>query len=82
MQVIDAILLEVSVETVYLAEEIKTLAPSILEEYSLRFPNVDFQYLPHVPDFDKLVHQCKGVIRTGQYGFHAANCVLKIACDY
>jgi len=49
MQVIEAIQLEVPIEAVYLAEEIKVQAPDILEAYRAHFPDIEFQFLPHVP---------------------------------
>ena len=63
MQVIEAIQLEVPIEAVYLAEEIKVQAPDILEAYRAHFPDIEFQFLPHVPDFDQLVGTCKGAAR-------------------
>lgn len=82
MQVIEAIQLEVPIEKVYLAEEIRAQAPDILESYQLHFPDIEFQFLPHVPNFDQLVGTCKGAIRSGQFYRHAPNCVLKIGCVY
>lgn len=82
MQVIDGILSEVVVEEVILAEEIKTQAPDILLEYEKRFPAAVFVFMPHTPDFDDFMHNVKGAIRTGQYRYHAPNCILKIGCEY
>lgn len=82
MQVIEAIQLEVPIEKVYLAEEIRVQAPDILESYQSHFPDIEFQFLPHVPNFDQLVGACKGAIRSGQFYRHAPNCVLKIGCVY
>ena len=45
MQVIEAIQLEVPIEAVYLAEEIKVQAPDILEAYRAHFPDIEFQFL-------------------------------------
>jgi D-ribose pyranase len=82
MQVIDSVLEEIVVEKVILAQEIKESAPDILDAYRKRFANIEFEFLPHVPDFDNLVHEAKGAIRTGQYGKHAPNCILKVGCPY
>ena len=81
-QVLEAVLLEVPVEAVYLAEEIKTQAPDILKDYEELFPGVEFHFMPHTPDFDDLVGTCRGAIRSGQFYRHAPNCVLKIGCVY
>lgn len=81
-QTIEAILTEVIVEKVYLAVEIKTQAPSILKEYEEMFPNTPIEFVSHTPEFDNLVAVSKGAVRTGQYNFHAPNCVLKIGCEY
>lgn len=81
-QTLEAVKSEVVIEKVILAEEIKTLAPEILEEYRRIFPDTPFEFIPHTPDFDNLVGASKGAVRTGQYNYHAPNCVLKIGCEY
>lgn len=82
MQVLDGILAEIVVEKVILAQEIKQQAPDILQEYEKRFAGVEFEFLPHSPDFDDLMHETKGIIRTGQFNRHAPNCILKVGCEY
>ena len=82
MQVLDAVLLETPIEAIYLAEEIKELSPEILSEYEKRLPGIEFIFMPHVPDFDNMVGKAKGAMRSGQYGNHAPNCVLRIGCPY
>lgn len=79
---LDAILSEVSVEKIFLAEEIKTLAPQMLEMYRRKLPDAEFEFMPHTPQFDDLVGRCKGAVRSGQWGLHAPNAVLKIGCEY
>lgn len=82
MQVIEAVLLETPIEKVYLAEEIKEQAPEILAAYEEHFKGIPIEFMPHTPDFDDLVGTAKGAIRSGQYGYHAPNCVLRIGCPY
>ncbi len=81
-QTLEAIKSEVVIEKITLAEEIKTQAPRILEEYRRIFPDTPIEFIPHTPDFDNLVGEAKGAVRTGQYNYHAPNCVLKIGCEY
>jgi D-ribose pyranase len=81
MQVIDGVLAEIPVEKLILATEIKEWSPDILEEYNKRFKNIKIEFIPH-SDFDILMHGTKGIIRTGQYGKHAPNCIIKIGCEY
>lgn len=81
-QALEAIKSEVVIEKITLAEEIKTQAPEILEEYKRIFPSTEIEFIPHTPDFDNLVAASKGAVRTGQYNYHAPNCVLKIGCEY
>lgn len=81
-ETLEALLTEIVVEKVYLASEIKIQAPEILDVYEHIFKNVPIEFMPHTPDFDDLVASSKGVVRTGQYNFHAPNCVLRIGCEY
>ena len=81
-QTLEVIKSEVPIEKITLAEEIKTQAPEILAEYKRIFPEVPIEFIPHTPEFDNLVGTAKGAVRTGQYNYHAPNCVLKIGCEY
>lgn len=81
-QVLDVVLSDISVEKVYLAEEIKTMAPDLLQEYEARFPGIPIQFLPHTPDFDAKAKTLKYAIRTGQYMRHAPNIILQVGCTY
>jgi D-ribose pyranase len=81
MQVIDGILAEIPVEKLILAREIQEWSPDILEEYKKRFEGVEIEFILHF-DFDILMRETKGIIRTGQYGKHAPNCIIKVGCEY
>lgn len=81
-QTLEVIKSEVPIEKITLAEEIKTQAPEILAEYKRIFPETPIDFIPHTPEFDNLVGKAKGAVRTGQYNYHAPNCVLKIGCEY
>ncbi|MEA5055647.1 MAG: D-ribose pyranase [Propionicimonas sp.] len=82
LQVLDGILEEFTVERVILASEIETFAPELLHEYRARFePDIPMSFVPH-SEFDLLMPQVKGVIRTGQYGLHAPNIIIEAGCTY
>lgn len=82
VKTLEVILCEIVVEKVYLACEIKEQAPEILKEYERIFKDIPIEFIPHTPQFDDLVTSAKGAVRTGQYNYHAPNCVIKIGCEY
>lgn len=68
LPVLDAILTEMKVEKITLAEEIKTKAPEMLEQLLQRFPSesrVEICYVPH-ENFKKLTEDSVAVVRTGE----------------
>ena len=81
-QVLNGIKEEVAIEKVYLACEIKEWAPDLLEVYNKIFEGIPISFLPHTPEFDNMMCNTKGIIRTGQYWKHEPNCILQIGCTY
>ena len=81
LPILDGVLDEIAVEQVVLAEEIKSMSPKLHEEYRKRFPEKKICYIPH-SEFDEVIKDVKGVIRTGQYGLHAPNIILQAGCTY
>lgn len=82
VQVLDGILNEMAIQEVFLAEEIKTMAPELNEEYKKMWPsNTKVTYIPH-SQFDEEIKNVKGVIRTGGYWLHAPNIILEAGCTY
>lgn len=67
LDTLDAVLSELYVERVVLAEEICTVSPHLNAEILKRFclPSVKVEYVSH-EEFKKLTQQCVAVIRTGE----------------
>lgn len=81
MSVLDGVHDEISIEGIILAEEIKTMSPELHAAYLARFPAHMITYIPH-SEFDKQMPNVNFAIRTGQYGFHAPNVILRVGCTY
>ena len=47
MEVLDGVRDEIAIEKIILAEEIKTMSPTILEEYRKRFSDDMIEFIPH-----------------------------------
>lgn len=78
MPVLEAILEEQEIEKVFLAEEIKSANPKLLQEI-LRLlertgvkegKTIDIEYVPH-EEFKKRTRDSKAVVRTGEYKAYA-----------
>lgn len=78
MPVLEAILEEQEIEKVFLAEEIKSANPELLQEI-LRLlgrtgvkegKTIDIEYVPH-EEFKKRTRDSKAVVRTGEYKAYA-----------
>ncbi|MBZ6009965.1 D-ribose pyranase [Leuconostoc gelidum] len=66
MEVLDVILLELEVQKIYLAEEIKVKNPDILEQINRRFDgDVSIEFISH-NDLKKNIKESKAFIRTGE----------------
>ena len=67
LQVLDALLTEMKVEKITLADEIKTKAPELHEQILQRFKQgeVTIEYVKH-EQFKKMTEQSAAVIRTGE----------------
>lgn len=75
IQTLEAILSELEVESIVLAEEIKKMNPEILGEIEKRLPNIKTEWVSHEA-FKKLTEQSKAVVRTGECSPYA-NVILK-----
>ncbi|MBW9170340.1 D-ribose pyranase [Clostridium estertheticum] len=69
------VLLELQVEEVILALEIKENNPKVLEEIKKQFKNVKFTFITH-EELKIMLNECKAVIRTGEQTPYA-NIILK-----
>ena len=81
LETLDTILEELCVQEIILAEEIKTMSPTVLEEYRKRFSDDMIEFIPH-SELDKNMEKVNFAIRTGQYGFHAPNVIIQVGCTY
>ncbi|MBU3197706.1 D-ribose pyranase [Clostridium estertheticum] len=69
------VLLELQVEEVILALEIKENNPKVFEEIKKQFENVKFTFITH-EELKLMLNECKAVIRTGEQTPYA-NIILK-----
>lgn len=65
LEVLDAVLTELCVERIVLAEEIKTVNPEMEAEILKRFPGIAVDYVPH-EEFKKQTEDSMAIIRTGE----------------
>lgn len=75
MDALKNILLELQVEEVILASEIKENNPKVFEEINNEFENVKFTFITH-EEFKVMLNDCKAVIRTGEQTPYA-NIILR-----
>ena len=64
-QVLLNVLEELEVQRIYLAEEIKTENPKMLESIQEIMPNVPVTFIPH-SEMKQDLNNCRAVIRTGE----------------
>ena len=81
MKTLEVVTGDMKVVKIILAEEIKTMSPTILEEYRKRFSDDMIEFIPH-SELDKNMEKVNFAIRTGQYGFHAPNVIIQVGCTY
>ncbi len=65
LTVLDAVLTELHVERIILAEEIKTVNPEMEKEVLDRFPGITVDYVPH-EQFKVLSASSEAIVRTGE----------------
>ncbi|BDG45177.1 D-ribose pyranase [Parageobacillus sp. VR-IP] len=80
LSVLDAILEELEVEAVTLAEEIKTDNPAIYEKIQQRLSDAPMQFVPH-EQFKEMTKSAKAVIRTGEATPYA-NIILRSGVNF
>jgi D-ribose pyranase len=81
LDVLRAVLSEVVIERIFLAEEVKTISPDMHREIlSLFPPDIDVVYLPHI-EFKKTTRNARAAIRSGEFTPYA-NIILQAGCDY
>lgn len=80
LELLDTVISELIVEKIILAEEVKTVSPSMHEEILKRFPGIMVEYLPHV-DFKENTKKARGLIRSGEFTPYA-NVILQAGVAY
>lgn len=71
---------EVGVEKITLAEEIRTMNPTVLDGIQQLLPGVAIEFVPH-SQFKQQTSQCRAIIRTGEASPYA-NIILQAACIF
>jgi len=66
VETVEAVLSEMEVQTIIIADEMKSKSPQILAFLTDMFPDVDVQSVPHEA-FKAKMGTAKAVIRTGEY---------------
>ena len=65
MDDLNNVLEELEVQRIFLAEEIKTQNPAMLENIKKRLPDIPIVFIPH-DEMKKDLSDCKAFIRTGE----------------
>ena len=81
LDVLKAVLSEVVVEKIILADEIREISPEMHEEILALFPkDLEIVYLPHV-EFKKATRSARAAIRSGEFTPYA-NIILQAGVAY
>lgn len=82
MKTLETIVLDMKVEKIILAEEIKTMNPEIEKQVHELFAgeNVEVEYVSHA-ELKEKTHKCKAVVRTGETTPYA-NIILQSGCIF
>lgn len=65
MQVLNNVLEELEVQRIFLAEEIKTENPTMLQQIKERLPETPITFIPHT-EMKQELNNCHAFIRTGE----------------
>lgn len=80
IEVLKNVVLDMKIEKIYLAEEIKDNNPEILKKITAMLPDVSVEFISHVA-FKDMTRECKAVIRTGENSPYA-NIILQAGCIF
>lgn len=80
IEVLKNVALDMKIEKIYLAEEIKDNNPEILNAITAMIPNVAVEFINH-EDFKHMTRECKAVVRTGENSPYA-NIILQSGCIF
>lgn len=80
VRVLKAVVNDMSVEKIFLAEEIRVKNPAVLKEIQTLLLGVRTDFMPH-EEFKKKLLSCKAVVRSGEASPYA-NIILQSACIF
>jgi len=82
IETLEAVVNDMKVEKIILAEEIKTQNPKVLDEVEKLFAeqNIEIEFVSHT-ELKAITHDCKAVIRTGETTPYA-NIILQSGCIF
>lgn len=80
IEVLKNVVLDMKIEKIYLAEEIKDNNPEILKKIIAMIPDVAVEFINH-EDFKDMTRECKAVVRTGENSPYA-NIILQAGCIF
>lgn len=80
VRVLKAVVNDMSVEKIFLAEEIRVKNPAVLKEIQTLLPGVRTDFMLH-EEFKKKLLSCKAVVRSGEASPYA-NIILQSACIF
>lgn len=80
IEVLKNVVLDMKIEKIYLAEEIKDNNPEILNAIIAMIPDVAVEFINH-EDFKDMTRECKAVVRTGENSPYA-NIILQAGCIF
>lgn len=80
VRVLKAVVNDMNVEKIFLAEEIRVKNPAVLKEIQTLLPGVRTDFMPH-EEFKKKLLSCKAVVRSGEASPYA-NIILQSACIF
>lgn len=80
IKVLKNVVLDMKIEKIYLAEEIKDNNSEILKAITAMIPDVAVEFISHA-DFKDMTRECKAVVRTGENSPYA-NVILQAGCIF
>jgi D-ribose pyranase len=80
LEVVEAVLKEIVVEKVFMAQETKIFSPDMHNSLMRLLGDKDIEYIPH-KEFKEKSKLCKGIIRTGEFTPYSS-VLLVCGCAY
>lgn len=80
IEVLENVALDMKIEKIYLAEEIKNNNPEVLNKIKEIITDVEVEFVSH-SEFKNMTRECKAVVRTGENSPYA-NIILQSGCIF